>query len=441
MTRLQVLIVGVLSAFATVGVLVAGVGASGISGEDKAALSRQVTVAAASSSTPVEDDETTESDASDDASATDDAATDTAAADDGAAAEEDVPVGDTDIDIDEFDDTPDSTEGSGDTAAQTEAPKPTKIKHVFVITLQGRGSDAAFGPASQAPYLAKELRPKGALLSKFQSLGKADLPDRLALISGQPPNAATRGNCATYQEIPASTKPDEAGDVTVDGCVYPNTITTLADQVTSAGSVWKAYAEDLEKGPKGAVNCRRPVSNAVDDTQTGRPGDGYFARGNPFVYFHSLLDLSDCEANDGPLTALDADLASAKKTPTLSYIAPNLCNSGTEAPCGLPEADAFLKTWVPKILASPAYKQDGLLVITFAGAAGATTDAPAVNGTLLLSPFARAGDENKEELDPNALLRTIEDALGYKALARAKKAPSLIPTTLAGARNIEPGDD
>jgi phosphatidylinositol-3-phosphatase len=61
------------------------------------------------------------------------------------------------------------------------------------------------------------------------------------------------------------------------------------------------------------------------------------------------------------------------------FITPNLCNdghdgSGTGAagttcangpPGGLTSADAFLKTWIPKILASPAYKKDGLIVITF----------------------------------------------------------------------------
>ena len=48
-----------------------------------------------------------------------------------------------------------------------------------------------------------------------------------------------------------------------------------------------------------------------------------------------------------------------------------MCDDGHDAPCkdgrpgGLTSADAFLKKWVPKILASPAYKAGGMLVITF----------------------------------------------------------------------------
>ncbi|UUY05373.1 alkaline phosphatase family protein [Svornostia abyssi] len=231
--------------------------------------------------------------------------------------------------------------------------------------------------------------------------------------------------------------------------MFPNTVTTLADQVTSAGQTWKAYAQDMEKGPKGAILCRRPPSNGLDDTQQPRPGDTYAARNNPFVYFHSLLDLSDCDANAGPLTKLEGDLASAKKTPNVSYIAPGLCSDGSVTACadgtpaGLAAADAFLKTWVPKIFASPAYKEDGLLVITFAGGAGAPAgaDGPVRNGTLLISRYAKPGGVDETELDPYALLRTFEDLLGYKALARAKTAPSLTPTVLATARVIEPGDD
>ena len=66
---------------------------------------------------------------------------------------------------------------------------------------------------------------------------------------------------------------------------------------------------------------------------------------------------------------------------------------------GLPEAtqrlwaDAFVATWVPKILAAPAYAQDGLLIVTFAGDATPATgaDAPVRNGALLVSRFAKAG--------------------------------------------------
>ena len=50
---------------------------------------------------------------------------------------------------------------------------------------------------------------------------------------------------------------------------------------------------------------------------------------------------------------------------------PNLCNDGHDAPCvtgapgGLAQADRFLAQWVTAITAAPAYRDGGLIVITF----------------------------------------------------------------------------
>ena len=61
----------------------------------------------------------------------------------------------------------------------------------------------------------------------------------------------------------------------------------------------------------------------------------------------------------------------ATSTPAFSWISPNLCDDGHDAPCvtgapgGLAQADAFLAQWVPTIMAAPAYQQGGLIVITF----------------------------------------------------------------------------
>ena len=336
----------------------------------------------------------------------------------------------------------DGTSEGGPTEPTEEEPQPSKIKHVFVITLAGHGFDAAFGPASTAPYLSQQLRPQGTLLTGYRSLGRADLPDYVAMIGGQPPNDDTRAGCPTFKEIPPTESPSDSGEITASGCVYPNTITTVADQLTASQRLWTAYVEDIDKGPKGAIKCRRPDSNAADDTLKARPGDGYATRHNPFVYFHSLLDLSDCDAKNGPLAQLETDLASVKTTPNLAYIVPNLCNDGSESPCvdgspgGLPAADAFLSTWVPKILASPAYQEDGLLIVTFAGnvaADAAAPDAPSVNGTLLVSRYAQAGSTSGSEYDPYALLRSIQDLFALKPLARSADASSFAQTVLGEA--------
>lgn len=116
-----------------------------------------------------------------------------------------------------------------------------------------------------------------------------------------------------------------------------------------------------------------------------RPGDASVTWRDPFVYFHSITDGPACATSDVDLGQLGTDLTSATTTPSLSYIVPNRCHDGAEDPCapdqpaGLPAADAFLQTVVPQIMASPAYKADGLIAITFdeAPQTGANADSSA----------------------------------------------------------------
>lgn len=448
--RAQLALLALASGLATAAILAGGVGASGQSPEVTAALraSRTTTVAlpaAAPAATAEAVDAPEEPETPDDGDL--DALAGAASSSDTTSPAAD--AGDDTSSAGDEDTTSEDATGEEPAAAPDDEPRATHVKHVFQIVLAGRGFDAAFGAGSAATYLNATLRPKGTLLAGARSLGRADLPDHLALISGQPPNDDTRAGCATYTEVPKTAKPDEAGEITANGCAYPNTVVTVADQLAADGRTWRAYVQDLDKGQPPRTSCRRPASGAADDAVVDRPGDGYATRHNPFVYFHSLLDLGGCDAFDGPLERLDADLAKAKTTPALSYIVPNLCNDGTASPCadgspgGLAAADAFLAAWVPKILASPAYADGGLLLVTFAGGAAAPAgpEAPVRNGALVVSRYATAGATDEAELDPYGLLRTVQDVLGLEPLARSANATSLLDTVLAAARIARPGDD
>ena len=326
-----------------------------------------------------------------------------------------------------------TTTTTSQTTTQTTTTAPThKIHHVFLITLTTPSYTDAFSTTSVAKYLNHTLVPAGTLLSGYETLGLTALPDELALLSGQAPNADTRGECATYSEFPGSAKPASNGQVPGDGCVYPNTIITLADQVASAGKTWKGYIEDM-----GSQPCIHPNSDAVDNVVLPFAGAQYATRHNPFIYFHSLLDLGGCASNDVTLTKLTKDLGKASTTPTLSYLAPRACDdAGTTScpdgkPAGVAGEDAFLKTWVPKILASPAYKQDGLLVITFAIAgAPTTTGGGAPTGTLLLSRYAARGKTVSASYDPYSVLASIESLFGFDRLVHARGAATFLSTAL-----------
>jgi phosphatidylinositol-3-phosphatase len=458
MTPLQLRIVVVLSLLCTL--LVLGAGLEGGRGVDPAAAlvaqRKPVTVDAPGLGAPVAQDTGEESleEGEEDDSSADEVQT----LDEGTAAVE------TPVETAPSEAEADGENGSGpggEDAGESAEPEPTKIRHVFLIVLAGHGFDATFGTGSLATYLNGTLRPKGTLLTGYRTLGRAGLPDALAIVGGQPPNADTRADCPVFREIPPTSAPTRTGEIVADGCVYPNTVTTIADQLSASRRSWKAYVEDLDRGPAPApgvppkTTCRHPASNATDDTLSARPGDGYATRRNPFVYYHSLLDLGDCDAKDGALSALEADLQRAADTPNFAYVAPNLCNDGTESPCvdstpgDLAAADAFLATWVPKILASPAYRADGLLIVAFAGdvtppadpaAPPADPAAPVRNGALLVSRYAQAGGTNGTDYDPYALLRSLEDLFALRPLARAATASSFAPTVLADAYVTPPSD-
>ena len=173
-----------------------------------------------------------------------------------------------------------------------------------------------------------------------------------------------------------------------------------------------------------------------------------------------------CAANDVDLRQLPTDLASTATTRNLTYITPNLCNDAHDSPCvdgrpgGLVTADAWLKKWVPKILASPAFKKDGLLVVTFDeadtgtdGADACCGEGPGPNsplpgifgpgggrtGTVLVSPFLKADTRNNTGYNHYSLLRTLENIFGLSSSA-TRGRPRLRLRRLGGRTMTPPID-
>src|SRR4029077_6073660 len=86
---------------------------------------------------------------------------------------------------------------------------------------------------------------------------------------------------------------------------------------------------------------------------------------------HSIIDdAARCNAHVVSLERLPQDLESAATTANFIFITPNLCSDGHDDPCidgrrgGLDAIDAFLKTWVPLIERSAAFRADGALIVT-----------------------------------------------------------------------------
>src|SRR5262252_8820414 len=120
----------------------------------------------------------------------------------------------------------------------------SRIKHVFVIVLENEGFDTTFGAQSKAPYLSQTLTKAGVLLTQYYGTGHASLDNYIAMISGQAATPETRNDCQTYADfVMTGLTPD--GQAIGHGCVYPDTVKTLPDQLTRIGKTWRGYMGDM----------------------------------------------------------------------------------------------------------------------------------------------------------------------------------------------------
>jgi hypothetical protein len=313
------------------------------------------------------------------------------------------------------------------------------VRHVFVIVLENKGFDETFGLRSASSYLSLTLPAEGAFLPNYYGVTHESLGNYIALVSGQGSNPATESDCQVFLPVlPGTVGAD--GQALGSGCVYPAAVQTVADQLSARRLTWRGYMEDM------GTPCRRPAVGAADSTQSARRGDQYAARHNPFVYFDSLVSGGACARYDVPLDRLARDLQQTGTTPSFSLITPNLCHDGHDTPCvdgapgGLRSIDGFLRQWVPRIQAAPAYRQDGLLAILFDESDG--SDASACcgepqfpntpnnggpnpgrgggrTGAVLLSPFIDPGTIDSTPYNHFSVLRSVEDTFGLAHLGYA----------------------
>jgi phosphatidylinositol-3-phosphatase len=153
-------------------------------------------------------------------------------------------------------------------------------------------------------------------------------------------------------------------------------------------------------------------------------------------------------------TGLATDLKKVSTTPAFSFITPNLCNDGHDYPCtnqtggasALADIDTFLSAWVPKITSSPAFRQNGLLEITFDESDGPQSDStaccgeqpgptsplPGISGpgggrigAVLLSPYIKPGTVSSTPYNHFSSLASWEGLLGLSRLAEAATVSSI----------------
>ena len=155
------------------------------------------------------------------------------------------------------------------------------------------------------------------------------------MVSGQAPNLLTSKDCGTFADF-SSPSLDASGQETGEGCVYPNTVPTLMQQLDTAGLTWRGYMDSMGADPaRESATCAHPTEGSPDPTEGGEtasPYDEYATRHDPFVYFGYVIDdnQAECDADVVSLTPnLTTDLASVATTPNYVFITPDLATTAT----------------------------------------------------------------------------------------------------------------
>lgn len=264
---------------------------------------------------------------------------------------------------------------------------------IFTIVLENHDYDQVVGSAD-APYINSLIGKYGLATNYQDSLLHPSLPNYLYLITGA-------------KQYPGILDLDPSGNG-----VFPKDADNLGNQLENAGVKWRSYQEDM-------------------GTPCNLDGNGlYEPKHDPFLYFKNIQNnAAVCDNRNVDYSLFPADLAGG--TYEYMWITPNMTNNGHD-PSGDPEAalkqsDLWLVNEVPKILASDAYQNNGVLFITWDEGTGTfgTTDHVAM---IVISPKLKSpGMKVATALSHASYLRTIEDIFGISdKLGAAQNATSLM---------------
>ena len=252
------------------------------------------------------------------------------------------------------------------------------FSHVFEIVMENHEYGSVIG-RPDSPYV-NGLAAKYGLATNYFAASHPSLPNYFALTAGSTFGIAS--DCTTC---------------------YVNA-TNIADQVESSGRSWKAYMEDMP------APC-----------YMGASAGNYAMKHNPFMYYTDIRDnAARCAAHVVPFTQFGVDMSSGQ-VPSFVWITPNMCNDTHD--CPVSTGDAWLSNVVSRIIGSAAFRNGGVLFITWdEGSSNASCCGDAWGGhvaTLVISPKSIAGARSSIAENHYSLLRTIEDGFGLGHLGAA----------------------
>lgn len=225
-----------------------------------------------------------------------------------------------------------------------------------------------------APYITALARQCGTD-SRYSAVGSPSLPNYLGATSG-----STQGVT------------DDA-----DPGQHSFAVDNLFRQVRQAGGSERSFVESMP------ADCELVSQGS------------YAAKHNPAVYYDGPGDRAACQADDLPLSAFSAVLASGQ-LPSYTSITPNICDDMHD--CSVAVGDQWLATWVPRILATASYRSGTTALFM-------VWDEPTPLANVEVAPSVRPGTVSSSPVNHYSLLAATEEMLGLPLLGAASSAPSM----------------
>jgi phosphatidylinositol-3-phosphatase len=219
------------------------------------------------------------------------------------------------------------------------------------------------------------------------------------------------------------------------GNVFTN-VQHLSGQLTEAGIPWRCYQEDVQYSTSELVSASG--SGVPPNPYNGTTEYNYAVKHNPMAFFTDTQN-----KNVYPLTNLWSDLAN-NNIGRYNWITPDQYNEMHSALPGgykyhgvlytgnqaaIAEGDNALSILVPKIMASPAYKDHGVIII-WTDETESTDDTNTTLPYVIISPLAR-GNAYASTLPYSHAsdLKTMDEIFGLAYQTNA------IPETERNAQN------
>jgi hypothetical protein len=285
----------------------------------------------------------------------------------------------------------------------------------------GVGVGAAIGPAPSESLAVSQRVP--LLLPSLEALAGV----------GSSSSTATQPPAITPQPTPAAAKRRKRKRVhaaaSTPAAETPTTSETTTPSSTAPTSTGKAKKKTVKLPPithVWLIELAGTSFTSAGAAPTAAPYiDGQAVPAGTLLSDSSALEASALASDTALLASTPPQLLQTIVQPPCPASSPEgegtagaACAVGT--PGELTAADEFLKATVPTITATAPYRENGLIVITFASIASATaTGLPAgassstltsepPAGVLLISPFATAGLRSSDTFNPASPKQSLE---------------------------------